>query len=130
MMTNGTPSKDRIIADCTRVLNNTLQRIVDAKGCYIEDSANKSRHGVRAVAQQVEEDKKKTIMKANPEALKAFGDMLKAVTAHERPPLFVFDLTGDDGMVPGEIGDVVFVDGTDVEDFVETIPDEEVDMDE
>ena len=42
--------KDRIIEDLHRVFDTTCDRIIEAKGCYIEDSASSCRHGVRADA--------------------------------------------------------------------------------
>ena len=47
----GCPSSNRIVEDINRVFCNTLQRIIDANGTYIEDYSTKSvRHGVRAEA--------------------------------------------------------------------------------
>jgi hypothetical protein len=45
----GCPSPTRIADDINRVFTETLTRIIEAKGTYIEDFSNKStRHGVRA----------------------------------------------------------------------------------
>ena len=47
----GCPSPQRISQDIKRIFEETLQRIVEAKGCYIEDSSKKiERTGYRAVA--------------------------------------------------------------------------------
>jgi hypothetical protein len=47
----GRPSKNRIAEDINRVFCETLRRIIDAKGTYIEDYSTKSvRHGVREEA--------------------------------------------------------------------------------
>jgi hypothetical protein len=47
----GCPSKTRIKEDINRVFLETLQRILEAKGTYIEDDSRKSvRHGVREEA--------------------------------------------------------------------------------
>jgi hypothetical protein len=47
----GCPSPNRISQDIKRIWEETLQRIVEAKGCYIEDSSKQiERSGVRAEA--------------------------------------------------------------------------------
>jgi hypothetical protein len=47
----GCPSSHRIVEDIKRVFCNTLQRIINANGTYIEDySSKRARHGVRAEA--------------------------------------------------------------------------------
>ena len=51
---SGNPPEERIIADCDRIINSTLQQTIDAKVCYIDDSASKTRNGVRASAVDLE----------------------------------------------------------------------------
>jgi hypothetical protein len=47
----GCPSSSRIAEDINRIFTDTLGRIIDAEGTYIEDESGKSvRHGVRAEA--------------------------------------------------------------------------------
>ena len=50
---SGCPSTARIEADIKRIHESTLDRIIDAKGGYIEDSA---RHGVRKEAQKAQKE--------------------------------------------------------------------------
>ena len=47
------PTAERIIEDFHRIPDTTLQRIIDAKGCYIEDQVHgkKTRTGARGKAQ-------------------------------------------------------------------------------
>lgn len=65
---------ERIIQDCSRVFEVTLDRIIDAEGCYIEDSSKKQiRSGERRKLQRTEkrikqekEEVKKLNMKVDP----------------------------------------------------------------
>jgi hypothetical protein len=70
----GCPSPKRIAEDIKRIFEETLQRIVEAKGCYIEDSSKKiERRGYRAVA--AAEYKRETIP-VDASALAAFHKMV------------------------------------------------------
>jgi hypothetical protein len=98
------PVAKRIVEDLDRIKDETLQRIVDANGCYIEDSTGKgARHGVRLDAQQEAERRKKerNVIKADPAVVKSFNDMFKNLqdgTLDGGVPCR-FDLTGDDDLV-------------------------------
>jgi hypothetical protein len=54
------PTAERIIEDMHRIPQQTLQRIIDAKGCYIEDKTGKKsrKKGVRSSAQQAYRERK------------------------------------------------------------------------
>ena len=66
----------------------------------------------------MEQDNKKTVLKADPEAVAAFRAMILEVSRGERKPPVAFDLANDDSCVEGDCGDVVFVEGTDAEEAV------------
>ena len=72
----GCPSKMRIQEDIHRVFLETLQRILDAKGTYIEDNSRKSvRHGVREEARLAE--KKRETLPVDDAMLDLFSEMIK-----------------------------------------------------
>jgi hypothetical protein len=96
--------QERIVEDIDRIKDETLQRIVDANGTYIEDSTGKgARHGVRLDAQQEAEKaekrkKERNVIKADPAVVKSFDDMFKNLQNGTLPggvPC-MFDMTGDD----------------------------------
>jgi hypothetical protein len=98
------PVAERIVEDIDRIKDETLQRIVDANGTYIEDSTGKgTRHGVRLDAQQEAEERKKerNVIKADPAIVKSFDDMFKNLQNGTLVGgiLVIFDLTGDDDAV-------------------------------
>ena len=100
------PIQERMVEDIERIKNETLQRIVDAEGTYIEDSTGKgTRHGVRGAA-QIEElaKKRKPRIKADPDAIKSFYAMAAQVEKGTRPPPCTFDLTGDSEAVEDNTG--------------------------
>ena len=105
---NGAPGEKRIIEDCDRIFDETIQRIVDAEGAYIDDKANKSRHGVRGAAAAVELDAQEKF-KVDPELEKAFDAMVKDVRAAKMAVPVTFDLTGDDDLVEDTTIDFVSV---------------------
>lgn len=73
----GCPSPTRIAEDIYRIWEETLHRIVDAKGTYIEDVANKAtRHGVRG-AHHAAEVKKRENLPVDAAATDAFIRMVK-----------------------------------------------------
>jgi len=91
----GCPSEKRIIADCERVFGETLVRIQDARGTYIDDSANKSRNGVRKAAASAEmSDRKKQVVDDNLQ--QAFSELLAKIGSKTAPLPISFDLTGID----------------------------------
>jgi hypothetical protein len=98
------PVQERIVEDIDRIKDETLQRIVDANGTYIEDSTGKgARHGVRLEAEQEAEKRKKerNIIKADPDLIKSFDDTFKNLqngTLRGGVPC-LFDMTGDDDRV-------------------------------
>ena len=66
----------RIQEDIHRVFLETLQRILDAKGTYIEDNSRKSvRHGVREEARLAE--KKRETLPVDNAMLDLFSEMIK-----------------------------------------------------
>ena len=91
---NGTPCAARIIQDVDRIKNETLQRIIDAKGTYIEDSSGKkARKGVRGEAEK--EAKAERAIMTDPLLLEKFKEMIAKVRAREMKVPCNFDLTGD-----------------------------------
>ena len=80
----GVPTQERIIQDCTRIVDETIQRIIDAKGCYIDDSIG-IRHGQRKQLarntfedQQAKKEKRQSLGCAK-EAEKALYEMIDSV---------------------------------------------------
>jgi len=70
------PSRTRINEDINRVFHETLQRILDAKGTYIEDNSRKSvRHGVREEARLAA--KKRETLPVDNAMLDLFTEMIK-----------------------------------------------------
>ena len=56
---NGVPTSERIIQDIMRIHDETLDRIIASKGCFIEDESRATRKGQRKQTQQaVKSDKK------------------------------------------------------------------------
>lgn len=93
------PPQHRIIADCDRVWDNTIGRLIDAKGSYIQDSAVKSRNGQRAAGaaeelQRRAEEKNKSIV-ADPQIKKAYNAMVDDVASGKMKPPILFDLTDE-----------------------------------
>jgi hypothetical protein len=90
-LSHNCPVEERMVEDIDRIKNETLQRIVDADGTYIEDSTGKgARHGVRLVAQR-------DVIKTDPDIVKSFDDMFQSLqkgTLAGGVPC-MFDLTGD-----------------------------------
>jgi hypothetical protein len=71
----GCPSPYRIAEDIHRIFNNTLGRILDAQGTYIEDDGAKSvRHGVRAQAAAAN---KRETLPVDPAMMQLFNSMVK-----------------------------------------------------
>jgi hypothetical protein len=96
----GCPSPSRIAEDVGRVWGETLTRIIDAKGTYIEDCLNKTiRHGVRA--QHAAEAKKSEPLPVDAAATAAFIRMVKAMK-EGGGVTFTFDLMGE-GDEQGEL---------------------------
>jgi hypothetical protein len=93
----GGVSEHRIIEDIIRIKNATLDRIVTAKGTYIDDSTGKScRHGIRG--QEFDAEKK---IKVDPAVRESFKAMIANVLQSKQSCPIIFDLsTGDDSEVP------------------------------
>ena len=71
----GCPSAHRIQQDVKRIFEETLGRIVEVQGCYIEDSSKKIvRSGVRA---EVAADHKRETIPVNAAVLTSFHKMVK-----------------------------------------------------
>ena len=91
-ITAGCPSPLRIAQDIKRIFEETLGRIVEAQGCYIEDSSGRiARSGVRAEA--AAEYKRKTIP-VDASALTSFHKMVDKMTSGGGVS-FVFDDKND-----------------------------------
>jgi hypothetical protein len=89
---SGSPPEQRIIADCDRIINSTLQRIIDARGCYIDDSASKTRNGKRAAAAAVELSHDENL-KVDPELENLFYRLIDDMDAGKCKVPLVFDVT-------------------------------------
>jgi hypothetical protein len=90
----GCPSPKRISEDIKRIFEETLGRIVEAEGCYIEDDSKKIvRSGVRAEAAQ--QHKRETIP-VDASALTRFNTMVEKMQ-NGGGVSFLFDMTNDDG---------------------------------
>ena len=88
---SGCPSKKRIQEDVFRVFDETLQRIIENKGGYIEDSSKKmARQGVRAEAQARHRER----LPVDPAAMQGFNNMLIKMEKGEGVS-FLYDLTND-----------------------------------
>jgi hypothetical protein len=89
---SGCPSAKRIQEDVDRILS-TLQRIIDAKGSYISDSA---RHGVREERRRItleeKEEKGKHMNRQDPRVVQKFHDMFEKLTSGRGLP-FKIDTT-------------------------------------
>jgi hypothetical protein len=100
---SGCPSRSWIVEDVFRVFDETIQRIIDAKGTYIEDSSMKiARHGVRGEAQA--RHKKREVLPVDPVALDGFNHMLAKMEKGDGVG-FIYDLTGSDAATQEEDGE-------------------------
>jgi hypothetical protein len=74
----GCPSRSRIAQDINRVFEETLPRIVEARGTYIEDSSKRQvRHGVRGEAASIAAKKKRETLPVDRAALDSFNGMVQ-----------------------------------------------------
>jgi hypothetical protein len=74
----GCPSASRISQDIHRIYHETLPRIVEARGTYIEDSSKRQvRHGVRGEAASIAGKKKRETLPVDRAASDAFNGMLQ-----------------------------------------------------
>ena len=90
----GCPSASRIAEDINRIRTETLRRIIDAKGTYIEDDTSKSmRHGVRAEAAAAA--KKRETLPVDTAMMNVFNGMVKKMKDGGGVS-FDFDLTQGD----------------------------------
>lgn len=89
---SGCPSKKRIQEDVDRI-PATLQRIIDAKGAYISDSA---RHGVREEKRRNSQEEKEEIemckSRQDPKVVQKFHDMFDKLRTGKGLP-FIIDTT-------------------------------------
>ena len=106
---------ERMFLDRPDGTKSTLQRIVDAKGCYIADSANRDRHGRRLAA--VSAQKKERKINIEKTAQTELVSYLKAIVNGDgninQAPAVMYDLTIDDD---DELIDMTSGDGDDEED--------------
>jgi hypothetical protein len=90
----GCPSPKRISEDIKRIFEETLERIVEAEGCYIEDDSKKIvRSGVRAEA---EKQHKRETIPVDALAMTHFNTMVEKMQKGNGVS-FLFDMTNDDG---------------------------------
>jgi hypothetical protein len=90
----GCPSPKRIAEDVKRIFKETLGRVVEAEGCYIEDSSKKiARSGVRAEAER--EHKRSETIPVDALAMTGFKNMLQKMK-NCGGVSFEIDLTNDD----------------------------------
>jgi hypothetical protein len=96
----GCPSPKRIAEDIKRIFEETLGRIVEAEGCYIEDDSKKIvRSGVRAEAAR--QHKRETIP-VDASAMTRFNNMVEKMKDGGGVS-FLFDFTNDDeGEMPND----------------------------
>ena len=93
-------SEHRIIEDIVRIKNDTLPRIIKAKGTYIDDSTGKScRNGVRG-----QEYDARPKMKVDPEVRDSFKAMIDNVLQSKQSCPIIFDLSADDSEAPLVVG--------------------------
>ena len=89
-------SEHRIIEDIVRIKNDTLPRIIKAKGTYIDDSTGKScRSGVRG-----QEYDARPKMKVDPEVRDSFKAMIDNVLQSKQSCPIIFDLSTGDSEAP------------------------------
>jgi hypothetical protein len=89
---SGCPSPTRIAEDINRIFNQTLLRIIDAKGTYIEDCSKRStRKGVRA--QHAAAVRKRENLPVDAAATNAFNRMVEKMK-DGGGVTFAFDLMG------------------------------------
>jgi hypothetical protein len=71
------PSTSHIAQDINRVFDETLTRIAEARGTYIEDSSTRQvRHGVRGEAASIAAKKKRETLPVDKAALDSFNGMV------------------------------------------------------
>ena len=100
---SGSPSEERIIEDVYRIKEETLRRITEAKGTYIEDSSNKkSRNGVRLAAAREEQKTKKNAIKTDPAVEKKFAELFRDLQKGAAPMPCKFEDGGTRGTIRDE----------------------------
>jgi hypothetical protein len=97
----GCPSPARIEEDCFRIFDSTLERIIEAEGCYIEDSALKDRRGGRGVrgaaaAAVLEEKKAKNSIKVDAALEPLFKSMINNVLAGNQAAPYRVEVVADE----------------------------------
>jgi hypothetical protein len=113
-ITAGCPSPLRIAQDIKRIFEETLGRIVEAQGCYIEDSSGRiARSGVRAEA--AAECKRETLP-VDASALTSFHKMVEKMTSGGGVS-FVFDNKNDVAKVCHDTLTTIAVSDDDDDDF-------------
>ena len=101
----GCPSKRRILEDCDRIFDETLERIQEKDGVYIEDNSKRIRpirHGVRAAAMREAEEedrhRNRLALKADPDVLQAWNQRMADLASGKQKVPVLFDLTGDNAV--------------------------------